>query len=195
MASIERLLFTIQLPGSGMRRRTFLATASTLALTLAGCSGDSGGITTPSATSTATAEPTPSASPTPSPTPTADPYVPEDAREEATSPSYEQLFRRIEDYEGEPVRFEWAQVYHVQYNDGNDYIQMYVANNDRQMEGDVAASWYGDQRILEGDEFNPAIGVVERLYEYETVRNDVRTIPYLTLVEYDMYDESNPPSR
>lgn len=182
-----------------MNRRTFLATASTSALaTTAGCSGDGGSEAstptdspTPTNSPTPTDSPTPTESPTPTPTPTPGPYDVDYARENAREPSYDDLFRNIEEYKGDPVRFEYGQIYQVIYDDAYDYIQMNVSNNDDQWEGDIAGEWHGEGRYLENDYLNPVIGVVEQLYEYETVQGDQRTVPYLTFVEMEVYEEPN----
>lgn len=175
-----------------MRRRAFLAATSALTASVAGCTDEDTAEptadTTPTEPPTATDPPTATRSPTATATATPDPYDPEIARENAISPTYDELFRNINQYKGDPVRFGWAQVYQVLYGDEYDHIQMYVSNNDQEFEGDVAAEWYGDQRILEDDRFQPVVGVAERLYEYETVQGDTRTIPLLTLVDYELFD-------
>ena len=116
-------------------------------------------------------------------------YDPEYARENARSPSYDSLFREFDTYEGEPIHFQFGSVYQVVYDWDEersiDYLQLDVANNNDEYEGDIAALWGGDERILENDVIE-LWGVAERLYEYETVQGDYRTIPMLTLVDYEI---------
>lgn len=192
-----------------MHRRKFLSALGISAI--AGCIGSTDGSSqpdptpeptaqptaTPQPTATATPEPTstPTATstpePTPTPTPTSDPYDVSTAKENAANPDYDDMFRDIESYFGEPVAFDWGLVYQVQYHDDWDYLQMVVANNDSQWEGDIAGQWTGD-RILENDLLR-VWGVPEDLLTYTTVKGDERTIPYLTFVELEVIDPDDPP--
>lgn len=200
-----------------MNRRKYLAQITTIACTagLAGCSDDAGQAVgtvdtdtsstptaSPSPTESPTASPTPTESPTPSPTATASPtpsptptptpgpgnYSAQTVRKNAETVSYDELFRNIDQYKGEAVYFEFGQIYQTIYEDDYTYIQMDVANNDDEWEGDVAATYWGDERLLE-DDLIELWAVAEKLYEYETTAGDVRTIPLLTLVTYDLYDQ------
>ncbi|KTG30656.1 hypothetical protein AUR66_00540 [Haloferax profundi] len=99
------------------------------------------------------------------------------------------MFRYIEDYEGVPIHFNYGQVSRVIYEDEYTYLQLYVSNTDSEWEGDVAARYYGDQRLLE-DDYIELWAVAEGLHEYETVNGNIRTIPLLTIVEYELYDSS-----
>jgi hypothetical protein len=124
------------------------------------------------------------------PTPTPDPYGESYVKSNAKEPSYDELFRNFEDYEGEPIRFERGEVYQAQYpeNQDYDYFQMWVSQADPKYEDDIAAVWYGGERYLEDDVFSPLYGVAERLFSYETVQGDERTIPLLTLVHVELQE-------
>lgn len=154
-----------------MQRRTFLAAATASAGVLAGCTGGGGG---GGDSETATAQPTPS-------------YSADDVREEARAVEYDELFRNFEEYQDAAVYFQYAQVYQTVYEDNYTYTQINVSNDDQSWSGDIAAWYYGDRRVLEED-FMEFWGVVERLYEYETVDGGVRTIPGVTLVDYALRD-------
>lgn len=189
-----------------MNRRTYLTAAGVGLIPLAGCTGgndtgDGGGsegsnstpedteTNSPAPTESPTTTPTATASPTPTATPTPEPggYDADEVRSTAETVGYETLFRNIEEYIGEAVYFEFGQIYQAIYEDEYTYLQLYVANNDDEWEGDIAAAYYGDERILENDQME-LWGVAEDLYEYETVNGNVRTIPFLTLVDYELYE-------
>lgn len=184
-----------------MDRRTCLSTAGAALTLLAGCTGSSsndgggsGGENNPPA-ATATTSQTPAESPTPTanPTPTATPspkpgsYNVDKVRSSAETVGYDTIFRNIEKYTGEAVYFEYGQVYQTIYEDNYTYLQLYVSNKNDEWEGDVAAAYFGDERILENDRIE-LWGVVEDLIEYETVKGNVRTIPLLTIVDYELYE-------
>lgn len=155
-----------------MERRTYL----TLIGSAAGLAGCTGGTSAPRTTAT----------PTPTPGPAYDPAY---AREHAVTPSRTELFRNVERYEGDPVHFEYGQVYQVVHDDpepGTDFLLIYVANNRESWEGDVAAHWTGEERLAR-DDLIELWGVVERLYTYTTDRGNERTIPLLTLVDFERY--------
>lgn len=123
----------------------------------------------------------------------ADKYRPSNIRDNATSPPYDEFFRSFESYEGEQIHFLYGDIYQTLFNQGDsppqyDHYQLDVTNNEDEYEGDIAAWWYGDERLLEGDLIE-LWGVAERLYEYETVQGDVRTIPIITLVDYDLRND------
>lgn len=182
-----------------MNRRQYLAIAATAAL--AGCaSGDPEEAATtaaPTPTPTPTPAPTPTATPTPTRTPTETPtptptptpgpgsYDADQVRSSAETVSYDDLFRNIESYAGEAVYFEYGQVYQTLYEDEYTYLQLYVADSTDEWDGDIAAHYFGDDRILE-DDFMELWAVAERLLEYETVQGNTRTIPLVTLVDYDL---------
>jgi len=174
-----------------MDRRGFLSIVGVGVF--AGCSSglDGGSTPTPEPTPEPTPTDTPTPTPTPSPTPTPDPYTIEYVTENAQSPAYDTLFRQFDDYEGEPVHFAFGYVYQSIYNSdgGADYHQVEVTNDQSAgYQGDIAMLWDGDTRLLEGDVIE-LWGIAEDLYEYETVQGDVRTIPRITLVEFELIEE------
>lgn len=190
-----------------MNRRHLLALVA--AGVLGGCGSESDGGDTPTATpmrtptpaptatatTTATPEPTPTPTPTPEPTPTPtltpNKYTESYVHEHAINPDYDTFFRNFESYEGDAIRFVRAYVYQAQYaqDEEGHYYQMEVSNDpDGQYEGDIGVVWYGDERLLE-DDIIEFWGIAERLFDYETVRGDTRTIPLLTLVDYDLREE------
>lgn len=183
-----------------MHRRKYIGlTGVALGVGLAGCAsgGSDGGASgtigegsTPKSTKTPTESPTPTASPTPSPTPVPGPgdYDAKTVRESATDVAYDTLFRKIEQYEKESVHFEYGLVYQTIYEDGYTYLQLDVTNDSNEWEGDVAATYWGDDRLLEND-FIELWAVVEGLHEYETVKGDTRTIPLLTIVDYELREQ------
>lgn len=175
-----------------MYRRKYFAMASA-AMGLAGCvsgspsgSNSSGGADSPDATAT----PTATASPTPSPTPVPGPgdYDAKTVRESATDVAYDTLFREIEQYKKESVHFEYGQIYQAMYEDDYTYLQLYVTNESNEWEGDVAATYWGDERLLQNDVLE-LWAVVEDLHEYETVKGDTRTIPLITIADYELYED------
>jgi len=177
-----------------MRRRAYLSAAS-VAL-LAGCMGDGGTSSTPTETPTSTETPTPTPTSTPTSTETATQRGAdisaediEQARENATSPTYEDLFRNFENYEGEPVHFRFAAVNQALYEDEFTQLHLYVSNESRrEADDDVMAWYYGDDRILE-DDWLEIWALGWDLYKYETVQGDQRTIPGLIIAEYELLDE------
>lgn len=181
-----------------MNRRRFLATSTTVGATLlAGCtsSGDSGADPTTATTSEPTTVRTTERETT-EPTTTTEaadtlPYNASAVKDNADSIGYEELFRNFEDYEGEYVYFEHAYVYQVIYADDDvnyDYLQMNVSQNTEEWTGDVAAAWYRDGRLLEED-YLEFWGVAEQLYTYTTVEGNERTIPFITMVAHELYDD------
>lgn len=131
-------------------------------------------------------EPSPTATPTPTQPPV---YDKQYARANASEVPYETLFRNFDEYEGEPVHYPYGSIYQVMYDveEGTDYLQLYVSTNSREWEGDIAAYWSGDTRLLEDDRIE-LWGVPERLYTYETVEGNERTIPLLTIVDVELLD-------
>lgn len=123
------------------------------------------------------------------PTPGPGTYDVERVKGDASEPTREEMFRDIEEYRGEAVRIEWAQVDQAFYEDDYDYFRLFVSQNDEQLEGDIFAWYYGATRYIEGDMFNPIWGVVEELTEYETIHGETRTIPAITLVDVDLDEE------
>ena len=131
-------------------------------------------------------EPAPTATPTPTQQPV---YDEQYIRNNASEVAYETLFRNFERYAGEPVHYPYGLIYQVMYNveEGTDYLQLYVSTNSRDWQGDIAAYWSGDTRLLEDDRIE-LWGVPERLYTYETVEGNERTIPLLTIVAVEVLD-------
>jgi len=185
-----------------MRRRAYLATVGAT-LAVAGCTNSEGTptdapTTEPRVTQTSTerpaAEPTPDRRLEPTETPAIeqgpDPteYDPAKIRARATPLDYDTIFRNIDEYRYRAVYYEYGLVTQTIYSDGVDQIHLSVSNNSREWEGDLFAAWFGDERLLEEDLIE-LWGVVEGLYEYETVRGDVRTVPLLTLVDYELLEE------
>lgn len=174
-----------------MYKRKYLGMASA-STGLAGCvsgspsgSNSSGGAHSPNATTT----PTPTSSPTPSPTPVPGPgdYDAKTVRESATDVAYDTLFRKIEQYKKESVHFEHGQIYQAMYGNDYTYLQLYVTNDSNEWEGDVAATYWGDNRLPRNNAFE-LWAVVEDLHEYDRVNGDTRTIPLITIVDYELYE-------
>jgi len=188
-----------------MHRRRLLAIVGTAAL--AGCLGD-GSDETPASenpetnpeTDTPTATPpeaptkTPTVTPTATETATSTPTTsgpsrdPETVRENAQSVSWEDLFRNFEDHQDKAIYFEYAQIYQAIYEENYMYFQANVANNEEQFEGDVALTWYGDERLLE-DDYLEVWGVAVELITYETVQGNERTIPLLELIDFELREQ------
>jgi len=189
-----------------MDRRAYLTgIATTAALGLAGCggSGDTSAPErrSPTARSTSSTTPTETSKPTPEPTPepTATPgrlegerYTAEYVRENAhTDVDYDDLFRDFEQYQGEAIHYNYGLLYQAMYDryEDYDYHQLNVKNDPTEAyQGDVAMIWAGDERLLE-DDLIELWAIVENLYEYETVQGETRTIPLLTLVDYELREE------
>lgn len=180
-----------------MRRRTFLATAVSTA-GLAGCAG-SDRASSPTATET-DAIPTISVQSTPfnlepdptsTETPTRQPLKAEvdvqQRKQHAQTVKYDTLFRDIEQYRGETVYYKYASVYQVIYGESYDYLQMNVSTSSDRWQGDIAAYWLGDERLLE-DDYMEIWGLVRGLYEYQTVQGNYRTIPSVQLIDYNLYE-------
>jgi hypothetical protein len=104
-------------------------------------------------------------------------------RSDAETVSYEELFRNLEEYQGESVHYPYVRVYQTAYEDDFDYLQAYVSTRSGEWPGDVAMYWFGGERLLENDRLE-AWAVVEKLHTYETVEGAERTIPLLTLVDF-----------
>lgn len=185
-----------------MDRRRYLATAAA-AVTIAGCSNS----TTDNSRNESDSESgvtsrTETDAKTPTATRTTDSLPNYDVRrtkKSAVSPSYDEFFRNFEsEYQGQSTHFQYAQVYQVIYRDDEqpwDHIQMNVTNTRTEgWQGDIAAWWDGDRRLLE-DDMIEVWGVAEDLYTYETVQGDERTIPYLAIVDFEFYGESTRTSR
>lgn len=178
-----------------MNRRGYLALAARSIASLAGCSESDPGAVTTTSSSDETQSPTPTDQPTTTKSPTTtevDPedYDPKQVREEAQTLSYDELFRNFEDYKGDAVYFEFMYVYQAIYEDEYTYVQANVSNTEESYQGDIAAWYFGDERILEGDVME-MWGVAEELWEYETVQGDTRTIPGIVLVDYELYDDDS----
>jgi len=123
----------------------------------------------------------------------AEKYKRSNIRDNATSPAYDEFFRNFEAFQGEQIHFLYGDVYQTLYDQADsppqyDYYQIYVTNNEQEYEGDIAADWYGDERLIEEDIIE-LWGVAENLYSYETVEGDTRTIPRITLVDYELREE------
>jgi hypothetical protein len=123
-----------------------------------------------------------------------DPYDPDNIRDLASTVDYDELFRDFESYQGEAVHFEFGAVYQTIYPENRedptagDYYQIQVSNNTQSYEGDIAADWYGDERLLEND-YIELWGVAEELTSYETVQGDTRTIPRITMTDFEIREE------
>jgi hypothetical protein len=123
-----------------------------------------------------------------------DPYDPDNIRDLASTVDYDELFRNFESYKGEAIHFEYGSVYQTLYQENRedpttgDYYQIDVSNNTQSYEGDIGAGWFGDERLLEND-FIELWGVAEELISYETVQGDTRTIPRLTMTDFEIREE------
>jgi len=172
-----------------MRRRAYLAALA--ALGVAGCSSDRPAGTDGTTTATETrrsvtiqqagSEETTVAGALPSG------YDVETVKQNAEAVDYDTLFRNIESYEGEPVYYRYAEVYQTIYDDSYDYLQMNVSTTAEEWQGDVAAYWLGEGRLLE-DDYMQLWAVVGGLHEYETVQGNTRTIPLLLIADYELRD-------
>ena len=120
-----------------------------------------------------------------------DAYDPDNIRDIASTVDYDELFRNFESYKGEPIHFEYGLVYQTLYQENRedpttgDYYQMDVSNNTQSYEGDIGAGWFGDERLLENDLIE-LWGVAEELISYETVQGDTRTIPRITMTDFEI---------
>jgi hypothetical protein len=123
-----------------------------------------------------------------------DAYDPDNIRDIASTVDYDELFRNFESYKGEPIHFEYGLVYQTLYQENRedpttgDYYQMDVSNNTQSYEGDIGAGWFGDERLLEND-YIELWGVAEELISYETVQGDTRTIPRITMTDFEIREE------
>lgn len=123
-----------------------------------------------------------------------DPYDPDNIRDIASTLDYDELFRNFESYQGEAVHFKFGGIYQTIYPENRedptagDYYQMSVTNDRQAYEGDIAADWYGDERLLENDIIE-LWGVTEELLSYETVQGDTRTIPRITMTDFEIREE------
>lgn len=117
-----------------------------------------------------------------------DPYDPDNIRDLASTVDYDELFRNFEEYQGEAVHFEFGRIYqsiypeNEEYPTAGDYYQLQVSNDAESFQGDIAADWYRDQRLLENDSIE-LWGVAEQLFSYETVDGNTRTIPRITMTD------------
>lgn len=111
-------------------------------------------------------------------------FTTEYVREEADAPNIEDYIREFDDWIARPVYFQAGEIYQAiyEYEDGVDYLQMDVSNSDAVR--DVAALWYGDERLLEGDSVQ-VWGVGLQWWTYETAGGSQRTIPMIELVDYE----------
>lgn len=113
-------------------------------------------------------------------------YDPEKIREEAEYIAYDELFRNIEYYEGEAIHFPGAEVDQA-FHGAVDEYRIYVGRTPEDGSNDVYAQYDGRGRLIEGDQIE-LWGVVEGTITYETVLGEERTIPLITLVDFEMYD-------
>jgi len=183
-----------------MNRRAYLATAAAT-IGLAGCTNsDSSQSASPSPTTAPTATPTPTPTATPTateppatttqetsagPTNTVPEYDADRVRDEAVTLRYDTVFRNIEKHRGQAIYYKRAQVYQTLFYDTYEYLQMYVSSSSTEWQGDVAVVWDGEERLLEND-YMEAWFVVEGLHTYTTTQDQRRTIPLLTLVDYNL---------
>lgn len=117
-------------------------------------------------------------------------FTPGYAQEYAASPPADDFFREFEGYVAQPVHFQYGDIYQTIYEyEGNefDYLQLYFSNGGT-YERDMAALWYGDERLLEDDEIE-LWGVGLQLWTYETTQGNERTIPMIELVDYELLGE------
>jgi hypothetical protein len=169
-----------------MRRRAYLAALA--ALGVAGCSTSDEPVDTDAATATPTATDTPLATGTPRYDSVAD------VKTQAEAVPYEELFRTIDQYRNEAIYYEYASVYQVLYDEEYDYLRMYVSTTGDEWQGDIAAWYYGDERILEGDQLQ-VWGIVDGLYEYETTEGTTRTTPAIYVADYALREDGATPAR
>lgn len=163
-----------------MRRRAYLASLATIGV--AGCSGDAGEDTPADSQRNGTPRQTTATS-----TAAYDSIA--EAKEQAKVVPYEELFRNIDQYRNESVYYEFAAVYQAIYEDEYDYLRMNVSTTADEWQGDVAAWYYGDARILEDDRME-VWGIVTGLHEYETTEGNVRSTPAIAIADYELREET-----
>lgn len=114
-------------------------------------------------------------------------YDPEQVRENSEYIPYKELFRNIESNQGKAIYFPGGEVAQVSEEDDVDVYRIYVGETPEDGSNDVYALYYGDGRLLEEDQIE-LWGVVEGTETYETVMGDERTIPKITLVDYEDFE-------
>jgi len=177
------------------RRRWLVALGTVVTAGLAGCGGSErgSGRTTPTTTSetsseTTTATPTSTTSTARATSTTAtEPgsYDAERVRSSAETVSYDTLSRHSEQYVGEAVHFPYGRIDRTNDYEEYTYLRLRVADESREWEGDVEATYWGDGDVREGDVIE-LWGVVEPC-DCAGGSNS-RTTPYLTIVDYERYD-------
>lgn len=190
-----------------MRRRTYLATTA-LALSLGGCTApdsnstntSTGNETSPVATADQTTrkqpptESQPDATPTdtsqettPQRTPSEAPlkidYEVAEVKQNAKTINYDTLIQNINDYRGEPVYYEYAEIYRVVPGEASSQIQMNVSTRSQDPQGVIEATWVGDGELIEGYSIQ-FWGFVRGLSEYETIQGDTIIVPSIQMVDY-----------
>jgi len=112
--------------------------------------------------------------------------TPDEIKSQAVQVSYDELFRNIEDYVGDIVYFK-GQV--IQVLGESDYFDLRVAVTDKGFYWDdpVYVSYQG-KRLLEGDIIK-LWASVDGLITYTAVMGNQVTIPKLTALIVELYDE------
>lgn len=112
-------------------------------------------------------------------------YNPEQIRENAEYIEYRNLLRDVESYVGEPIHYPWGEVVQS-ISDSNQY-RINVGEYPGFDSNDLFVDYSGDERLVEDDQIQ-LWGVVEGSVTYETVMGDERTIPRITLVDYEEFE-------
>lgn len=109
----------------------------------------------------------------------------EEVKEEAESPGWEELFRNISDWEGEPVRYSDVRV--ADFNDEGGEFTLIISHPDQEMLGDkyLFCRWDGDP-FQDGDNIN-IWGTVQGLHTYTSLTGE-RTVPEIELVDIELVD-------
>ncbi|MCF2208599.1 hypothetical protein KVP02_13230, partial [Halobacterium salinarum] len=127
--------------------------------------------------------------------PTTTTKSPEELKQESKEVPYETLFRGFDKYteDSTPLHYPYGYIYQTRYNfygDGIHHYQLQVSTTDDEWQGDIAAIWDGDKRLLEDDRVE-IWGSPTDLFKYKTVKGNRRTIPRLVLFDATVKDATS----
>lgn len=113
-------------------------------------------------------------------------YDVEEVKADAEQPDIDDFIRNMEEYNGEPVHFEYAVINQKIEGDGIFQFHLQLSETGQQIDGDAFGWWVGD-RFLEGDVVE-VWGVGNGPYSYETVQGDYRTVPAIAIVDMELVE-------